>query len=120
MDGLLDDRANVNSEDKVKKKPNKNHKTMKKNKVKRGNKKKKEAGLNIMSVNAAQLKGKLHSFKNELKSCDAGVFTVQETHYASKGKLKIENFEIFESIRNKVKGGTMIGAHMGLKPSLIE
>ena len=47
-----------------------------------------------MSVNAAQLKGKLNSFKNELKSCDAGVFTVQETHYASKGnwKLKILRF----------------------------
>ena len=38
-----------------------------KNKIKRGNKKKKEQQLTVMSANAAQLKGKLHSFKIELK-----------------------------------------------------
>ena len=75
--------------------------------------------LCIMSTNAAQLKGKLNSFKSELKYSSVGLFTLQETHYATKGKVKIEGFEIFEAIRKKVKGGTMIGAHKGLKPILI-
>ena len=48
------------------------------------------------------------------------MFTLQETHYATKGKVIIEDFEIFESIRKgKQKGGTMIGAHRALKPILI-
>ena len=37
-----------------------------------------------------------------------------------KGKLKIENFEIFEAIRKKQKGGTILGAHKALNPILIE
>ena len=72
-----------------------------------------------MSTNAAQLKGKLNSFKSELKYSNVGLFTLQETHYATKGKVRIEGFEIFEAIRKKVKGGTMIEAHKGLKPVLI-
>ena len=67
-----------------------------------------------------QLKGKLNSFKSELKLSNAAIFSVQETHYATKGKVQIENFEVFESIRKKVKGGTMIGVHKGLKPFLIQ
>ena len=35
--------------------------------------------------------------------------TVQETHYAKKGQIKIENFEVFEAIRKKAKGGIAIG-----------
>ena len=41
------------------------------------------------------------SFKNELKVSDAGIFTLQETHLSRKGKLQIENFDIFEAIRKK-------------------
>ena len=92
---------------------------IKKKKIKRGKGKNKEMELCIMSTNAAQLKGKLNSFKSELKYSSVGLFTLQETHYATKGKVKIEGFEIFEAIRKKVKGGTMIGAHKGLKPILI-
>ena len=94
-------------------------KITKTNRIKRGKGKNKELELCIMSTNAAQLKGKLNSFKSELKYSNVGLFTLQETHYATKGKVKIEGFEIFESIRKKVKGGTMIGAHKGLKPVLI-
>ena len=46
------------------------------------------------------------------------VFTIQETHFKKKGKLKVENFEIFESIRKKEKGGTVVGAHKSLNPIL--
>ena len=72
-----------------------------------------------MSTNAAQLKGKLNSFKSEIFASNVGLFTLQETHFTSKGKVVIENFETFEAIRKKDKGGTMIGAHKALKPVLI-
>ena len=51
---------------------------------------------------------------------NAAIFTVQETHYSSKGKLHVENFEIFEAIRKKAKGGSAIGVHKGLQPFLIK
>ena len=88
--------------------------------VKRGKNKNRETTLNIFSTNAASLSAKLNSLKSELKRCQASLFTLQETHYSKKGKVVIEDFEIFEAIRKgKMKGGTMIGAHKGLKPVLI-
>ena len=66
------------------------------------------------------MQGKLESFYQELKVNKASIFTLQETHFTKKGQIKIENFEIFEAIRNKAKGGTAIGVHTGLKPVLIK
>ena len=65
------------------------------------------------------MKTKLQSFKSELSSTDASIFTAQETHYKKKGTLKLPEFEIFESIRSKPKGGTIIGIHKALNPMLI-
>ena len=66
------------------------------------------------------MKSKINSFKSELKRSGAGLFTLQETHYSTKGKVVIEDFEVFEAIRKgKEKGGTMIGAHKALNPVLI-
>ena len=92
----------------------------KKKKVKRGGKKhKKSEPLVIFSTNAAGLKFKENSLKNVLKELNAGIFTIQETHFAKKGQFKLQDFEIFEAIRTKDKGGTMIGAHKALDPKLI-
>ena len=45
---------------------------------------------------------------------------VQETHFATKGKVEIPNFELFESFRkSKEKGGTIVGVHKALHPILI-
>ena len=55
-----------------------------------------------------------------LLSTHTAIFTVQETHFNRKGKLKVENFEIFEAIRTKQKGGTIIGVHKALSPILIK
>ena len=110
MEELLDEVVTVES-----RKSNKTKNT----KTKRGNKKKKEKYVNIFSTNAAQLKGKLDSFKNGLNETNAEIFTVQETHYANKGQFQVRNFEIFEAIRKKAKGGTAIGVHKALKPVLI-
>ena len=52
----------------------------------------------------------MHSLKYQIKECNAGVFTVQETNFKKKGRFKFKEFEIFEAIRqNKDKGGCMIG-----------
>ena len=88
--------------------------------TKRGNKKHKEKFINIFSTNAAQLKGKMNSFKIALKDTNAAIFTLQETHFEHKGRFKIEHFEIFEAIRHKEKGGSAIGANKALKPCLIK
>ena len=90
--------------------------------MKRGGRRKqiKNSNLNIFSTNAAGLKNKVLSFKNQIKSTDAAIFTVQETHFARKGMLQLENFEIFEAIRVKKHGGTLIGVHKALEPVLIQ
>ena len=58
--------------------------------------------------------------KNEVKSLGVGIFTLQETHYKKKGHFVLQDWEIFESIRKKEFGGTMVGIHKGLQPILIE
>ena len=73
----------------------------------------------MFSTNAADIKSKLKSFKHEIKRSNAGIFTVQETHFATKGKIQVENFVTFEAIRKKKNGGTVIGVHEALKPILI-
>ena len=89
--------------------------------VKRGGRKfsKNKESFTIFSTNAAGMKKKVQSLKNEVKNSNAAVFTIQESHYNKKGKLKVENFEIFEAIRKKQGGGSIIGAHKALNPILI-
>ena len=49
------------------------------------------------------------------------MFTIQETHYAKKGKFKLDKFVIFESIRkSRIKGGSMLGVHVDLNPVLVK
>ena len=91
----------------------------KRKRTKRGKGKQKEVSLNIFSSNASGLKAKLKSFKHEIKALDVSVFTLQETHCRKKGLIKVEGFEIFESIRKEKDGGTLIGVHKALKPVLI-
>ena len=65
------------------------------------------------------MKQRSESLKSELKHLNVGIFTLQETHYKKKGILSIEGFEIFEAIRRKEFGGTMIGVQQALDPVLI-
>ena len=76
--------------------------------------------LKIFSTNAAGLKFKIESLKNEITNTNAAIFTVQETHFEKKGKLKVDGFEIFETIRKKKDGGTLVGIHKALNPMLIK
>ena len=63
---------------------------------------------------------KVLSLKSELKHLESGTFTLQETHYKKKGNIKLEDWEIFEAIRRKEFGGSIIGVHKSLKPILIQ
>ena len=74
----------------------------------------------MFSNNVAGLKSKIDMLKNELINSDVTVFTLQETHFTKKGKLKLEKFEIFEAIRKKKDGGTLVGILKELKPMLVK
>ena len=76
----------------------------------------------IFSANAAGCIGKIQSIVNNVNHLGGGIITLQETHFKKKGKLreKLGDYEFFEAIRKKMKGGTLIGAHKSLDPILIE
>ena len=97
---------------------NKNKNKTKTKKTRRGGKTLNNI-LNIFSTNAQSLNDKENCLKSELNYFNAGIFCIQETNYNIKGKLKINNYEIFESIRDKSGGGTLLGVHKSLNPKLI-
>ena len=74
----------------------------------------------MFTANAAGLKLKVHSLRQELKHVEAGMFTIQESHFKKKGTISIEEWELFEAIRNKPGGGTIIGVKKQFDPMLIE
>ena len=75
---------------------------------------------NLFHANEAGMKFKDEGLKNKIKYFESNIFSINETHYTNKGKLKIDNFEMFEAIRKKRdKGGTLLGIHKGLNPILI-
>ena len=76
----------------------------------------------IFSPNGAGCISKIQSIVDNINNIKAGIVTLQETHFKKKGKLnsKLPDFEFFEAIRKKVKGGTLIGVHKSLDPILIE
>ena len=77
--------------------------------------------LKIFSTNAASIiNGKLESLKSEIICTKSNVVTIQETHSSKKGKIHIPNFLVFEAIRPKKGGGTLIAVHKDLEPKLIE
>ena len=71
-------------------------------------------------MNAAGLKSKLNTFKKVLKELQPSVFFVQESKYKEEGKLKLDNFEIFESVReSRDGGGLVLGCLRELDPVLV-
>ena len=83
---------------------------------------KSDSVIKIFSANAAGCANKIQGLENNVNKLDAAIVTLQETHFTKKGKLndKFENFEVFEAIRSKKKGGTAVLVHKSLKPVLIE
>ena len=73
--------------------------------------------LRFLGVNSNGLKSKLMTFRKVLAKLKPSVFFVEESKYKEAGKLKVENFIIFELIRqNKDGGGLALGCAKELQP----
>ena len=77
--------------------------------------------MRFLGVNAAGLKPKLMTFKKVLFDLKPSVFFVEETKYKDTGKLKIDNYIIFESVRGNENngGGLALGCIKELQPALV-
>ena len=78
--------------------------------------------LKIFSTNGAGvIRGKIKSLHEEVKHTQANIVTLQETHCTLKGKMQMDpSFVVFEAIRKKKGGGTMIAINQDLNPKLVE
>jgi hypothetical protein len=73
--------------------------------------------LRLLGVNAAGLKSKLYTFRKIVAKLKPSIFFIEESKYKDVGKFKIENFIIFELVRqNKDGGGLAIGCAKELQP----
>ena len=72
---------------------------------KRKNKKHFKQFIRFLGVNAAGIRSKLSSFKNALEELKPGVFFIEETKMKDKGKIKFNNYDIFELTRQSRDGG---------------
>ena len=61
--------------------------------------------LRFLGVNAGGLRPKLLTFKKILNELKPSVFLIEETKYKDEGKMKIENYLIFELVRKSRDGG---------------
>ena len=61
--------------------------------------------IRFLGVNAAGIRSKLTSFKNTLNNLKPAVFYIEETKMKDEGKLKLENYDIFELTRKSRDGG---------------
>ena len=75
--------------------------------------------LKIMGINCNGLSGKSDSLLACISELKPMVFLVQETKYMKKGQFKLNNFEIFESIRTSGGGSLMTGVHSKLEPIMV-
>ena len=70
-----------------------------------------------MGVNSAGLRSKLTTFRKVLSELKPSIFFVEETKYKEAGKIKFENYIVFELVRkNKDGGGLAIGCETELQP----
>ena len=74
----------------------------------------------VMGVNAAGLKPKIPTFKKVIDNLQPSIFFIEESKFREEGKFKLENFLIFELVRESKDGGggLAIGCLKDLKPVL--
>ena len=84
--------------------------------------KKSVTSIKVFSTNGAGIKnGKVASLNAEIESLQANLVTVQETHCTQKGRIVMDSkFVVFEAIRKRKGGGTLIAAHKDFQPKLIK
>ena len=78
--------------------------------------------IRIFSTNGAGVKnGKVDSLNAEVNSVQANIVTIQETHCSQKGKIIMNNeLVVFESIRKRKGGGTLVAIHDDFNPKLVK
>ena len=72
--------------------------------------------IRFLGVNAAGLRSKMSTFKKVLTDLKPSVFFIQETKLKEEGKIKMENYIIFEKLRSTRQNGG--GLAIGCKPEL--
>ena len=73
--------------------------------------------MRFLGVNANGLRSKLRTFKKVLIKLKPSVFFVEESKYKASGRLKLENYIIFELIRQtRAGGGLALGCAKELQP----
>ena len=73
--------------------------------------------MNIFGSNAAGLLNKTESFFRNISLFNPGVYFVQETKVPHKGKIKLNDYLIFESVHKVGGGGGLLTAvHKNLNP----
>ena len=72
-----------------------------------------------MGVNSAGLRSKLTSFKKVVSELKPSVFFIQETKYKEPGRIKMDNYIIYELVRKSRDGGggLAIGVDKDLQPA---
>ena len=71
--------------------------------------------MRLLGVNSAGLRPKLFTLKKVLNELKPSAFFLQETKFKEAGKLKLDNYVIFEKVRNNRDGG---GLAFGCIPEL--
>ena len=81
----------------------------------------KSVKFSILGTNAAGLKAKKDSLKENVKLFNyPSVITVQETKYRKSANFKLENYQIFEKLRPGFGGGLLTAVDKSLDPVLIQ
>ena len=93
-------------------------KTTKNRRGKRKSAKNCSKSLRFMGVNAAGIRSKLLTFKKVINDLKPSVFFIEETKLKEAGRLKLDNYIIFEKVRkNRINGGGIaIGCVRDLNP----
>ena len=80
------------------------------------------SSIKMFSTNGAGVKnGKVDSLNAEIHSVQANIITVQETHCRQKGTIKMDSrLVVFEAIRKRKGGGTLVAVHEDFSPKLVE
>ena len=87
----------------------------------RQNKSSKLAKFSILGTNAAGLKAKKDSLKENIRLFNfPSVITVQETKFRKCANFKLEHYQIFEKIRPGFGGGLLTAINKSLDPVLIQ
>ena len=73
--------------------------------------------MNIVGSNSAGILNKLESFRRNISLFTPGVYFIQESKVPRKGKVKVNDYVIFERVRKVGGGGGLLTAvHKSLNP----